>query len=205
MRRNGSSSSPGVSQVVCPRTDPSRRLHSTPGRLLPRWIGCWTKPRAVRSTCAKRANAMLALTGRPFWQPESYDHLVRDAREFEKIQNYIEQNPVRAGLVREASEYRWSSAGWATRGSPADRGLGPTIPTLPPLLCHTHAVEIAETARENRIKDLGGDEETLHHFNALSVSSRQSESLFAKTAASSTQGKMLTLAQSIWIASNTKS
>ena len=60
---------------------------------------------------------MLALTGRPFWQAESYDRLVRDARESEKIRNYIEQNPVRAGLVREASEYRWSSAGWATRGA----------------------------------------------------------------------------------------
>lgn len=26
---------------------------------------------------AKRANAMLALTGRLFWQEESYDHVVR--------------------------------------------------------------------------------------------------------------------------------
>jgi hypothetical protein len=31
--------------------------------------------------------------------------------ELEKIRNYIEANPVRAGLVTEASEYRWSSAG----------------------------------------------------------------------------------------------
>jgi hypothetical protein len=65
---------------------------------------------------------MLGLTGNSFWQEESYDHLVRHAREFEKALNYIEENPVRAGLVREASEYRWSSAGWATRGAPADEG-----------------------------------------------------------------------------------
>jgi putative transposase len=90
--------------------------------------------KSLKGITAKRANAMLALTGRPFWQAESYDRLVRDARESEKIRNYIEQNPVRAGLVREASEYRWSSAGWATRGSPADGGVGPTIPTLHPLL-----------------------------------------------------------------------
>ena len=57
---------------------------------------------------------MLGLTGSPFWQQKSYDRLVRDREEFESIWNYIEQNPVRAGLVREASEYRWSSA-WATR------------------------------------------------------------------------------------------
>ena len=44
----------------------------------------------------------------------------------EKIQSYIEENPVRAGLVREANEYRWSSAGWVTRGSPADQGVRPT-------------------------------------------------------------------------------
>jgi hypothetical protein len=35
-------------------------------------------------------------------------------------------NPVRAGLVSETSEYGWSSAGWATRGSPADPGVRPT-------------------------------------------------------------------------------
>jgi hypothetical protein len=67
----------------------------------------------------------LGLTGSPFWQQESYDRLVRDREEFESIWNYIEQNPVRAGLVREAGEYRWSSA-WATRGSPAVQGDRPT-------------------------------------------------------------------------------
>lgn len=46
-------------------------------------------------------------------------------REFVGIRKYIEENPVRAALVRQASEYHWSSAGWATRGSPADRGSAP--------------------------------------------------------------------------------
>jgi len=72
--------------------------------------------KSLKGITAKRANAMLALTGSPFWQEESYDHLVRHEREFEKIRNYIEGNPVRAGLVKESSEYRWSSAGWATKG-----------------------------------------------------------------------------------------
>ena len=69
---------------------------------------------------------MLALTGNPFWQEESYDHMVRHMAEFEKIRNYIEENPVRAGLTGEASDYRWSSAGEATGGSPADQGVRPT-------------------------------------------------------------------------------
>jgi len=68
--------------------------------------------KSLRGITAKRANEMLALTGSPFWQEESYDHLVRHQREFERIRGYIEGNPVRAGLVTEASEYRWSSAGW---------------------------------------------------------------------------------------------
>jgi len=72
----------------------------------------------------------LGLTGSPFWQQESYDRLVRDREEFESIWNYIEQNPVRAGLVREAGEYRWSSA-WATGGSPAVQGDRPTIDSQP--------------------------------------------------------------------------
>jgi hypothetical protein len=69
---------------------------------------------------------MLGLIGKPFWQEESYDRLVRSQKELEQIRFYIEQNPARAGLVREAPEYRWSSAGWGDRGSPADQGGRPT-------------------------------------------------------------------------------
>ena len=83
--------------------------------------------KSLKGITAKRANPMLALTGRPFWQEESYDHIVRHEREFENIRNYIEENPVRAGLVGQASKYCWSSAGWATRGSPADPGVRPTF------------------------------------------------------------------------------
>ena len=98
-------------------------LLATPAVALPKLT------KSLKGITAKRANAMLGSTGRPFWQEESYDHLVRHAREFERIRNYIEGDPVRAGLVREASEYRWSSAGWAmtrmaTGGSPVDQGIG---------------------------------------------------------------------------------
>ena len=75
--------------------------------------------RTLKGYTAKRANQMLGLTGTPFWQEESYDHLVRDQAGFDRIKKYIELNPVRAGLVVDASEYPWSSAGWATRRSPA--------------------------------------------------------------------------------------
>ena len=95
-------------------------LLATPAVALPKLT------KSLKGITARRANAMLALTGSPFWPEESYDHLVRHLPEFEKIRNYIEGNPVRAGLVVEASDYRWSSAGWATGGSPADHGVRPT-------------------------------------------------------------------------------
>ena len=82
--------------------------------------------KSLKGITARRASSVLGLTGNPFWQEESYDHLVRNQREFEKIRRYIEENPVRAGLVRQAEEYRWSSAGSATWGSPADLGVRPT-------------------------------------------------------------------------------
>jgi len=83
--------------------------------------------KSLKGITAKRANIKLALTGKTFWQEESYDHVVRQEREFQSIRNYIEENPVRAGLVCQASEYRWSSAAAATRGSLADQGVRPTI------------------------------------------------------------------------------
>ena len=83
--------------------------------------------KSLKGYTAKRANEILGLTGQPFWQEESYDHLVRNGHECIRIQNYIEANPVRAGLVLEASDYRWSSAAGATGRSPADPEVRPTL------------------------------------------------------------------------------
>jgi REP element-mobilizing transposase RayT len=82
--------------------------------------------KSLKGITAKRANEMLGSTGKPFWQEESYDRLVRQDKEFRTIKRYIEENPVRVGLAGQASEYRWSSAGWATGESPADQRVCPT-------------------------------------------------------------------------------
>jgi len=82
--------------------------------------------KSLKGITAKRANEWLGITGTPFWQEESYDHLVRNQPEFERIRRYIEWNPVRAGLAAVASGFRWSSA-WATGGSLADQGVRPTM------------------------------------------------------------------------------
>ena len=58
----------------------------------------------LKGTTARGANQLLARTGKPFWQRESYDHWVRDERELERIAAYIENSPVQAGLVASASQ-----------------------------------------------------------------------------------------------------
>jgi putative DNA methylase len=90
-------------------------------------VGLPKMTKSLKGITAKRANEILSLQGSTFWQDESYDHLVRNDHEFEKIRRYIEENPVRAGLAREASEYRWSSAAAPTGGSAADQGVRPTL------------------------------------------------------------------------------
>ena len=53
------------------------------------------------------ANKMLGRRG-PFWQPESYDHVVRDGRELERLLYYIINNPVKAGLVKDCRDWKWT-------------------------------------------------------------------------------------------------
>lgn len=48
---------------------------------------------------ALKANRVLQRTGNSFWQPESYDHVIRDSGELERIIYYTLQNPVKAGFV----------------------------------------------------------------------------------------------------------
>jgi REP element-mobilizing transposase RayT len=66
---------------------------------------------SLKAATARRANQLLQRTGQPFWQDESYDHLVRNADEFRRVRAYIENNPVSACLVATPEEYMWSSAG----------------------------------------------------------------------------------------------
>ena len=81
-----------VHVLLLPLVDPSKLLHS------------------VKGFFAREANKLLGRSGEPFWQRESYDHWVRSETEFERIRRYIEENPVRAGLVARAEDYPWSSA-----------------------------------------------------------------------------------------------
>ena len=60
---------------------------------------------SLKRFTAREANRLLGLTGNPFWQDESYDRLVRDEAELQRITRYIEWNPVRAGLAVRPEEF----------------------------------------------------------------------------------------------------
>jgi putative transposase len=53
---------------------------------------------------AKEANEVLNRTGLPFWQRNYYEHVIRNEEELKKIQEYIQNNPLKWELDRENSE-----------------------------------------------------------------------------------------------------
>ena len=59
----------------------------TPNVVATRWLG------PLKGYTAHRANDLLGRHGHPFWQDESYDHLVRSETQFDRIRFYIEEPP----------------------------------------------------------------------------------------------------------------
>jgi putative transposase len=64
---------------------------------------------SINRFTATACNRVLNVKG-SFWQAESYDHWVRNVDELERIMRYIEENPVKAGLVEKPADWPFSSA-----------------------------------------------------------------------------------------------
>jgi REP element-mobilizing transposase RayT len=64
---------------------------------------------SIKSYSAQEANRALKRKGR-FWFEDYFDRYIRNARHFENAVNYIESNPVRAGLCTAKQEWRFGSA-----------------------------------------------------------------------------------------------
>ncbi len=62
---------------------------------------------SIKSFSANQINLLRGESGQ-IWQRESYDRIMRDTKELEETIAYIEQNPVRQGLVRKPGDYVWS-------------------------------------------------------------------------------------------------
>ncbi|HTR81080.1 MAG TPA: transposase [Bacteroidota bacterium] len=62
---------------------------------------------SLKSYTAKEANHLLGRTGQ-FWQNESYDRVVRNEEELDKVIRYVMNNPVKAGLVKDPRYWKFS-------------------------------------------------------------------------------------------------
>jgi REP element-mobilizing transposase RayT len=65
--------------------------------------------RWLKGRTARVANQILGRTNKPFWQDESFDHWVRSPEELLDLIHYVENNPVKAGLVEVKHQWPWSS------------------------------------------------------------------------------------------------
>jgi DNA polymerase len=81
----------------------------------------------IKSVSAHEGNKLLERDGE-FWQKESYDHLIRDDADRARCVEYIAQNPVKAGLAKNAGEYLYSSAFQQA----VDAGESPALPKPAP-------------------------------------------------------------------------
>jgi putative transposase len=77
-------------------------------------VDIWETPldkidKSWKQFIALRANRLLGQAGK-FWEREYWDTLIEDEEHRRKATRYIEANPVKALFVREARDWRWSSA-----------------------------------------------------------------------------------------------
>lgn len=73
----------------------------------------WTLSKVLhgwKSYTANEANRRLGRLRRPFWQRESFDHLVRNEEDLARCGAYTVNNPVKAGLCARPEDWPWSSA-----------------------------------------------------------------------------------------------
>jgi REP element-mobilizing transposase RayT len=62
---------------------------------------------SLKRHTGRKSNLILNQSG-PFWQDESYDHIIRDEAELERTIRYILHNPVKSNLVKEQKDWSWS-------------------------------------------------------------------------------------------------
>ncbi|MCC6839139.1 MAG: transposase [Flavobacteriales bacterium] len=94
-------------------------FHVAEGWTMGSIIGSWKKFTARRINSYLKEQGMGAVpTGAsarlesglpPVWHRDYFDRFIRDAGHYTNAVDYIHNNPVKAGLVRKAEDWRWSS------------------------------------------------------------------------------------------------
>ena len=65
--------------------------------------------RAFKSFSARRVNEDLGTMGHPLWQRNYYEHVIRDEKEWDRIRQYVESNPLRWEQDHENPAYQAST------------------------------------------------------------------------------------------------
>ena len=83
-----------------------------------------------KSFTSHEINKRLAEKVVPFWQGESFDHLIRDDEDLYRCCHYTTMNPVNAGLCARPEDWNWSSAHveQPTTVAPSSAASSSTVP-----------------------------------------------------------------------------
>jgi REP element-mobilizing transposase RayT len=74
------------------------------------YVSLRTITQGLKGYTAREANRLLGRRG-AFWQDEGFDHWMRDEDRYLRCVEYIDRNPVEAGLCGSAEAWPWGSAG----------------------------------------------------------------------------------------------
>lgn len=80
----------------------------------------------VKGGFSYRVNKELRMNAE-VWERGYVDHRIRDHNDYERHLSYVRNNPVKAGLVKLAEEYPYSSAREGIELDPRPQGLKPRI------------------------------------------------------------------------------
>ena len=95
------------------------------------------------------------------WMMEYFDRFIRDNDHFQKVVNYIHNNPVKAGLVADPTDWRWSSAGsylGSQVGSQVSVPASTTAPAPTGSQVSTPALTISTPALTEAVSSSAGSE-----------------------------------------------
>ena len=67
---------------------------------LPKFVQAW------KQWTSKRITRELHVSG-SIWQEQFFDHVLRSTESYSQKWDYVRHNPVRAGLVGAADDWRW--------------------------------------------------------------------------------------------------
>jgi len=65
---------------------------------------------SIKKYTSREINRIHQRTGKPIWNNENFDRIVRNQKDLDSLVDYVHGNPVRWGLALRPDDYPWSSA-----------------------------------------------------------------------------------------------